>query len=132
MHDRWRLTWDHVRQCQRQPGHRAAVNLTVNSGLQLTVNSANWAAAAAQFLYWHNAADLTLLKNIKQAFDPRVSVCHTATVIANAFMLSGTTVDTFLRDNLDWLARATNWAKFGATASLGVIHRGHLQQVRPP
>jgi hypothetical protein len=29
----------------------------------------------------------------------------------------------YLRDNLDWLARATNWAKFTATASLGVIHK---------
>jgi 26S proteasome regulatory subunit N2 len=26
---------------------------------------------------------------------------------------------------LEWLARATNWAKLTATASLGVIHRGH-------
>jgi 26S proteasome regulatory subunit N2 len=40
-------------------------------------------------------------------------------------MHSGTTSDTFLRDNLEWLSRATNWAKFTATASLGVIHRGH-------
>ena len=40
-------------------------------------------------------------------------------------MHSGTTTDTFLRDNLDWLSRATNWAKFTATASLGVIHKGH-------
>ena len=30
-----------------------------------------------------------------------------------------------MRDNLDWLARATNWDKLSATASLGVIHRGH-------
>ena len=30
----------------------------------------------------------------------------------------------------DWLSRATNWAKFSATAGLGVIHRGHLQQGR--
>lgn len=29
----------------------------------------------------------------------------------------------FCRDNLEWLARATNWAKFTATASLGVIHK---------
>merc|ERR1712227_1173371 len=27
--------------------------------------------------------------------------------------------------NLDWLSRATNWAKMSATATLGVIHRGH-------
>lgn len=32
------------------------------------------------------------------------------------------------RDNLEWLARATNWAKLTATASLGVIHRGHEQE----
>eukprot|EP00959_Pyramimonas_sp_CCMP1952_P343487 7194869-Pyramimonas_sp.AAC.1 len=34
------------------------------------------------------------------------------------------------RENLDWLSRATNWAKFSATAGLGVIHRGHLSQGR--
>ena len=55
----------------------------------------------------------------------RNSICHTATIVANAFMHSGTTSDTFLRDNLEWLSRATNWAKFTATASLGVIHKGH-------
>lgn len=37
-------------------------------------------------------------------------------------------MDTFLRENLEWLSRATNWAKFSATAGLGVIHRGQLGQ----
>merc|ERR1719334_961756 len=64
-----------------------------------------------------------LLKQTKDAV--RVSICHTATVIANGFMHTGTTHDSFLRDNLDWLGRATNWAKLSAIASLGVIHRGH-------
>ena len=45
-------------------------------------------------------------------------------VIANSLMYCGTSVDAFLRDNLDWLGRFTNWAKFTATASLGLIHRG--------
>jgi hypothetical protein len=44
----------------------------------------------------------------------------------------GTSVDTFLRENLEWLSRATNWAKFSATAGLGVIHRGQLQQGERP
>lgn len=82
------------------------------------------------FLYRHNKADLQILKNIKTSVDGRVSVLHSATVLANAYMHAGTTVDTFLRENLDWLSRATNWAKFGATAGLGVIHRGHLAQGR--
>ena len=55
-------------------------------------------------------------------------MCHGATICANALMHAGTTADTFLRENLDWLSRATNWAKFSATAGLGVIHRGHLSQ----
>uniref|UniRef100_A0A1L8DSW1 26S proteasome non-ATPase regulatory subunit 1 n=1 Tax=Nyssomyia neivai TaxID=330878 RepID=A0A1L8DSW1_9DIPT len=79
-----------------------------------------------QFLIRSNHADLQILRATKEAV--RVSICHTATVIANAFMHSGTTSDQFLRDNLEWLARATNWAKLTATASLGVIHRGHEQE----
>jgi 26S proteasome regulatory subunit N2 len=41
-------------------------------------------------------------------------------------MHCGTASDQFLRDNLEWLARASNWSKFSATASLGVIHKGNL------
>lgn len=79
-----------------------------------------------QFLIRSNHTDMLILKNTKDTI--RVSICHTATVIANAYMHSGTTSDQFLRDNLEWLARATNWAKLTATASLGVIHRGHDQE----
>uniref|UniRef100_A0A3Q1IJ08 26S proteasome non-ATPase regulatory subunit 1 n=1 Tax=Anabas testudineus TaxID=64144 RepID=A0A3Q1IJ08_ANATE len=79
-----------------------------------------------QFLIRNNNTDLMILKNTKDAV--RNSVCHTATVIANSFMHTGTTSDQFLRENLEWLARATNWAKFTATASLGVIHKGHEKE----
>ncbi|CAM6098679.1 unnamed protein product [Calypogeia fissa] len=83
-----------------------------------------------QFLYSNNRSDLLILKTIKQTIEMRNSVCHSATIYSNALMHAGTTVDTFLRENLDWLSRATNWAKFSATAGLGVIHRGHLRQGR--
>ena len=76
-----------------------------------------------EFLYTHNHADVQILRNMKGAVEARNSVCHSAVIFANATMHSGTTVDTFLRENLDWLGRATNWAKFNATAGLGVIHR---------
>lgn len=79
-----------------------------------------------QFLIRNNKTDMLILKNTKDAV--RNSVCHSATVIANSFMHCGTTCDQFLRDNLEWLARATNWAKFTATASLGVIHKGHEKE----
>jgi len=76
-----------------------------------------------QFLIRNDRTDPLVLKQTKDAV--RVSICHTATVIANGFQHSGTTHDQFLRDNLDWLSRATNWAKLSATATLGAIHRGH-------
>jgi 26S proteasome regulatory subunit N2 len=60
----------------------------------------------------------------------RNSACHQATVLTNAYIHAGTSVHQFLHDNLDWLARATNWAKFSATASLGVIHKGNLKDSR--
>jgi 26S proteasome regulatory subunit N2 len=83
-----------------------------------------------QFLYRNNHADLGILKAIKASFEPRQSILHNATIVANALMHSGTTHDTFLRDNLDWLGKATNWAKFSTTAGLGVIHKGHLKQAK--
>eukprot|EP00884_Botryococcus_braunii_P016818 jgi/Botrbrau1/381/Bobra.110_2s0036.1 len=83
-----------------------------------------------EFLVANNQADIQILKNMKASVEVRNSVCHSAVIFANAMMHCGTTVDTFLRENLEWLGRATNWAKFSATAGLGVIHRGHLSQGR--
>nr|CAG4715876.1 unnamed protein product [Naegleria fowleri] len=78
------------------------------------------------FLLRHNHTDLQILNNIKSSFE-RNSILHSGTVTANAFMHAGTTVDKFLRDNLEWLGKANNWAKFSATASLGVIQRGQIK-----
>jgi 26S proteasome regulatory subunit N2 len=83
-----------------------------------------------EFLFSHNSSDLLLLKQIRTAVESRNSVCHSATVLCNALMHAGTTVDTFLRENLDWLSRATNWARFSATAGMGVIHHGQLSEGR--
>ncbi|KAL1935717.1 hypothetical protein VTP01DRAFT_4857 [Rhizomucor pusillus] len=79
-----------------------------------------------EFLYRNNHADLLILKNTKNALDSRNSIYHSAVTFANAFMHAGTTSDEFLRQNLEWLSRATNWSKFSATAALGVIHKGQL------
>ena len=53
-----------------------------------------------QFLIRNNKSDMLILKQTKDSI--RVSVCHTATVIANALMHSGTTSDQFLRYYLNF------------------------------
>jgi 26S proteasome regulatory subunit N2 len=81
-----------------------------------------------EFLYRNNRSDLLLLEVIKNSIDQKNSITHNGTVIAHGLMQCGTTSDVFLRKNLEWLAKAQNWAKFTATASLGVIHKGHIKQ----
>lgn len=80
------------------------------------------------FLYRQSDSDPLIMKTIKTAVENRNSVLHHSAVVAHAYMNSGTTNDTFLRENLEWLGKATNWAKFTATASLGVVHKGHVRE----
>ncbi|KAG6778049.1 hypothetical protein POTOM_017894 [Populus tomentosa] len=45
-------------------------------------------------------SDLLIPKTIKQAIEKSGSVCHNATLYANAILHAGTAVDTFVRENL--------------------------------
>lgn len=81
-----------------------------------------------QFVIKNNHTDMLILRNIKDTV--RGSCAHNAAVIANGLMHTGTTCDDFLRVNLDWISKATNWNKFNAVASLGLIHKGHEREAR--
>lgn len=76
-----------------------------------------------EFLHRNNHTDLLILKKTREALEKKTMVFHSAITVANAYMNAGTTSDEFLRQNLEWLAKASNWTKFGATAALGVIHK---------
>ncbi|KAJ1816215.1 proteasome regulatory particle base subunit, partial [Coemansia sp. RSA 2599] len=80
-----------------------------------------------EFLFQNNKTDLNILNRSCKLMDSRVSIAHNAITFANAFMHAGTTIDSFLRNNLEWLSRASSWSKFSATAALGVIHRGQIK-----
>lgn len=79
------------------------------------------------FLFKHTHADNALLNTLKPLTEGR-SVLHNATVVTHGYMHCGTTIDSFLRDNLEWLGKANNWNKFTAVASIGVVHKGHLNE----
>jgi len=82
------------------------------------------------FLHGQSKADSLLLASLKDAVDARNSTLHQATVAAHGFMYAGCASKSFVAQHMDWFGRAANWAKFSATASLGVIYRpkGTLQQ----
>ena len=62
-------------------------------------------------------------------FSTSISLPHTSSSQSLPLNTNtGTTQDTFLRENLDWLGKSTNWAKFTAVASIGVVHKGHVHE----
>lgn len=87
------------------------------------------------FLYENKNIDIGMLNKAKSSLDGKFSLFHTGVSVANGFMHAGTTDSSFIKANLPWLGKAQNWAKFTATASLGVIHKGNLvdgQKVMSP
>lgn len=80
------------------------------------------------FLFKQSHADEQVLNEIKVAIEGRSSVLHNALIISHSFMNACTTRDSFLRDNLDWLSKAKNWAKFTTVGSIGVVHKGHIHE----
>lgn len=80
------------------------------------------------FLFHQSRTDYKALNEIKASIENRTLVLHNAAVVCHGYMNCGTTVDTFLRDNLDWLKKAGIWSKFTAVASIGVVHKGHVHE----
>jgi 26S proteasome regulatory subunit N2 len=69
---------------------------------------------ALSFLYKQSHADRLIMENLKKALEERSSgsrssVLHTAAVVTHSYLYAGTTNDTFLRDFLDWMKKASNW-----------------------
>jgi len=88
---------------------------------------------ALSFLHKQSQADRLIMENLKKSLEERgsggrSSLLHNSAVMTHAYLYAGTTNDSFLRDYLDWMKKASNWAKFSATASLGVIHSGHITE----
>ncbi|KAI3679363.1 hypothetical protein L2E82_51412 [Cichorium intybus] len=81
------------------------------------------------FLSQHNRADPSILTAIGRSVAMKSTVCHSASIYANALMYAGTAMDGFLTQYPGWVGRATHWAEFSSTAGLGVIHRGNSEQV---
>ncbi|KPI39671.1 26S proteasome regulatory subunit rpn2 [Cyphellophora attinorum] len=82
-----------------------------------------------EFLNKSNRVDLTVLNKVKDSLEARNSIYHTAVTLCTGFMHAKTANDDFFRQNLEWLGKAVNWSKFTATAALGVIHQGNVNQV---
>ena len=69
---------------------------------------------ALSFLHKQSKADRLIMENLKKSLEERgsggrSSVLHNAAVMTHSYLHAGTTNDTFLRDYLDWMKKASNW-----------------------
>lgn len=83
------------------------------------------AESQLRFYKLNNQSDPAIIANLKQTIDSKNSVAHGGCLLANSLLNAHTTDDNFLRNNLEWVAKANLWSKFSATASLGTIHQGN-------
>ena len=71
------------------------------------------AELAVSFLHKQSAADRHYMESIRKALEERSSsrqaALHTAAVVTHSYLYAGTTNDSFLRDHLDWMKKASNW-----------------------
>ena len=67
------------------------------------------------FRHRHAASDDKMMEGLKQKMDDRSSgshrnsMLHTTAMVTHAYLYAGTTHDTFLRNHLDWMKKASHW-----------------------
>ena len=67
---------------------------------------------ALSFLHKQSDSDPLIMENLKKALDEkggRNSVLHHCAVVCHSYLNAGTTNDSFLREHLDWMKKASNW-----------------------
>ncbi len=84
-----------------------------------------------EFLSKNNKTDRLIVTDIKESIPQTNSVLQEACVWCNAIMNACTTDDSFLRTNLEWVSKSSNWSKFSCTSTLGMIHKGNKANAMP-
>ena len=76
---------------------------------------------ALSFLHKNSKADRLIMENLKKSLEERgsggrSSVLHNAAVMTHSYLYAGTTNDSFLRDYLDWMKKASNWYVYSSVS----------------
>jgi 26S proteasome regulatory subunit N2 len=77
------------------------------------------------FLSKNNKTDPLIATEVKETIPATVSVLQEACIWGNAIMNACTTDDSFLKNNIDWVGKSSNWSNFSCTSTLGMIHKGN-------
>lgn len=79
-------------------------------------------------LSYLNKANKTIFEDLKKGVEKCGSTPALGVIISHSLMHAKTKDDKVLKDNIQWISKMTNWCRFAATASLGVIHMGNIDK----
>jgi len=95
---------------------RSATTLAYFTNAHRVLTGGFTSELSLSFLYKNSNFDKLIMTNLKKALEERSmsrnSVLHNCAVTAHGYLTAGTTNDSFLRDNLDWMKKASNWYVF--------------------
>ena len=75
----------------------------------------------------YNHFDLKATEELMKSVEKGSSIENLGVILTNSFSNSHTGNDEFLTKNMEFVSKATNWARFVATSSLGAINMGNLK-----
>ena len=75
----------------------------------------------------YNHFDLKYQEELMKSVEKGGSIENLGVILTNSFSNSHTGNDEFIKKNMNFVTKATNWARFVATASLGVINMGNTK-----
>ena len=77
-----------------------------------------------------NHFDLKSQEELMKSVEKGSNIENLGVILTNSFSNSHTGNDEFIKKNMAFVSKATNWARFVATASLGVINMGNVKNSR--
>lgn len=75
-----------------------------------------------------NKADTKIFDTLKAGVEKCGSAPALGVIVAHSLMNARTKEDSTIKKNIEWISKMTNWCRFAATASLGVIHQGNIEK----
>jgi 26S proteasome regulatory subunit N2 len=79
------------------------------------------------FRHRHSQADTKIMETVKTNLEDRSSgshrnsILHTTAIVTHSYLYAGTTNDTFLRNHLDWMKKASHWYVCVCVCSFGCV-----------
>jgi 26S proteasome regulatory subunit N2 len=94
------------------PSDSDAATTNTGASVQKVLTGGFASELKLSFLHKHNKADRLIMEQLKKGLEGSSrsnSILHNAAVMTHSYLYCGTTNDSFLRDYLDWMKKASNW-----------------------